>query len=85
VFWEGYHAEIQCHLQRFQVPNEFGSSAPSTSSSYGPSNAELMSQMTQMNDTLQSMDQRMRLIETDVAQIKLKVWTTLQNTLSEDR
>jgi hypothetical protein len=85
VFWEGYHAEIQCHLQRFQVPNEFGSSAPSTSSSYGPSNAELMSQMTQMNETLQSMDQRMRLIETDVAQIKLKVWTTLQNTLSEDR
>jgi len=59
--------------------------APSASSSSGPSNVEVMSLMTQMNDTLQSMGQRMRLIETDVAQIKLNVWTTLCNILLEDR
>jgi hypothetical protein len=46
-------------LHRFQVLDEPGSFAPLSSSfASGPSNAELMSQMTQMNELLLFMDQR---------------------------
>jgi hypothetical protein len=72
------------------MPDEPASTAPSASSSFAePSNAAVMSLLTQMNDRLLSvdnrlifmddqlltMDQRMQLIETDVAQIKTNVWT----------
>jgi len=72
-------------FQRFQVFDESVPIAPSASSSSRPSNAKVMSQLSHMTDMLQYMDQHMRLIETDVAQIKINVRTTLCNILPKDR
>jgi hypothetical protein len=80
-------------LNRFQMPDDLASSAPSASSStIGPFNAKVLCLLTQMNDWLISMDdrfltmdQRMQLIETDVVQMKLNVLTTLRNILPEDQ
>lgn len=94
-FRKGTIMKVNAQLQRFHAPEEQAHPTPhepQASSSSAPSSSDVMAQLNIITDLLkaqglsiETINKRLALMETDLGQVKLNVQTTLRTILPEDQ